>query len=88
MITKKRVPRTGIWLFIIAIIMFGIGFLFPAANSALSEPGKQAPSDLKQNHNRLINESSPYVCQAFACKLPTTSIDQMLENLRQKYSID
>ena len=28
-------------------------------------------------------QATAYVCQEFACKLPTTSIDQMLENLRQ-----
>ena len=27
--------------------------------------------------------ATAYVCQEFACKLPTTSIDQMLKNLRQ-----
>jgi uncharacterized protein YyaL (SSP411 family) len=28
-------------------------------------------------------KATAYVCQEFACKLPTTSIDQMLENLGQ-----
>ena len=28
-------------------------------------------------------QATAYVCQEFACKLPTTSIDQMLDNLRQ-----
>jgi len=28
-------------------------------------------------------QATTYVCQEFACKLPTTSIDQMLKNLRQ-----
>jgi uncharacterized protein YyaL (SSP411 family) len=28
-------------------------------------------------------QATAYVCQEFACKLPTTSIDQMLKNLRQ-----
>jgi uncharacterized protein YyaL (SSP411 family) len=27
--------------------------------------------------------ATAYVCREFACKLPTTSIDQMLKNLRQ-----
>jgi len=27
-------------------------------------------------------QATAYVCQEFACKLPTTSIDQMLENLQ------
>jgi uncharacterized protein YyaL (SSP411 family) len=28
-------------------------------------------------------QATAYVCQKFACRLPTTSIDQMLENLKQ-----
>jgi uncharacterized protein YyaL (SSP411 family) len=28
------------------------------------------------------NQATAYVCQEFACKLPTTSIEQMLDNLR------
>jgi hypothetical protein len=28
-------------------------------------------------------QATAYVCQEFACKLPTTSIDQMLKNIRQ-----
>ena len=28
-------------------------------------------------------QATGYVCREFACKLPTTSIDQLLENLRQ-----
>ena len=63
MITKNRTPQTTIRIFVVAITMFGMTLLFPAANSAASEPGKQAPSKLKQNHNRLINESSPYLLQ-------------------------
>jgi uncharacterized protein YyaL (SSP411 family) len=30
-----------------------------------------------------VCQESAYVCQEFACKLPTTSIEQMLRNLRQ-----
>jgi uncharacterized protein YyaL (SSP411 family) len=29
-------------------------------------------------------QATAYVCREFACKLPTTRIDQMLENLRQE----
>jgi uncharacterized protein YyaL (SSP411 family) len=28
-------------------------------------------------------QATAYVCQEFACRLPTTSIDQMLKNLKQ-----
>ena len=63
MITNNRMPQTTIRIFIIAITMFGTTLLFPAANSASSEPGTQAPSKLKENYNRLINESSPYLLQ-------------------------
>ena len=28
-------------------------------------------------------QATAYVCREFACKLPTTRIDRMLENLRQ-----
>ena len=28
-------------------------------------------------------QATTYVCQNFACRLPTTSIDQMLKNLRR-----
>jgi uncharacterized protein YyaL (SSP411 family) len=28
-------------------------------------------------------QATAYVCQNFACRLPTTSIDQMLKNLTQ-----
>jgi hypothetical protein len=28
-------------------------------------------------------QATAYVCQNFACRLPTTSIDQMLKNLQQ-----
>ncbi len=28
-------------------------------------------------------QATAYVCQEFACRLPTTSIDQMLDNLKQ-----
>ncbi|CAB1058220.1 Uncharacterized protein YyaL [Olavius sp. associated proteobacterium Delta 1] len=28
-------------------------------------------------------QATAYVCQNFACRLPTTIIDQMLKNIRQ-----
>ncbi|MCP4629023.1 MAG: hypothetical protein GY850_36780 [bacterium] len=31
-------------------------------------------------------QATAYVCQDFACRLPTTSIDQMLKNLTQDIS--
>ena len=89
MITTNRIPQNTILVSIVAIAVLGTGLLFPAVNFAASEPGKQAPSKQKENHNRLMYESSPYLLQHatnpidwFACKLPTTSIVQMLENLR------
>jgi uncharacterized protein YyaL (SSP411 family) len=63
MITKTRIPQTIILVSIAVITMLGAVLLFPAVNSASSEPGKQAPSKQKEKHNRLINESSPYLLQ-------------------------
>lgn len=63
MITNNRIPQTTILVSILAITLFGATLLFPAVNSASSEPGKQAPSEQKENHNRLIYESSPYLLQ-------------------------
>ncbi len=63
MITNNRMPQTRIRIFIVAITILGTTLLFPAVNSASPEPGKQAPSKLKENYNRLINESSPYLLQ-------------------------
>jgi hypothetical protein len=63
MITNNRLPQTTIWVFIVAISMFGTTLLLPAANSAASKPEKQASSKQTENHNRLINESSPYLLQ-------------------------
>ena len=57
MITKIRLPQTLIPVSIVAITMLAAVLLFPAVNSASSEPGKQAPSKQSKNHNRLINES-------------------------------
>jgi hypothetical protein len=63
MFTNNRIPQTIIIVSIVAVTMLGAALLFPAVNSASSEPGKQAPSKQSKNHNRLINESSPYLLQ-------------------------
>ena len=63
MITKIRLPQTLIPVSIVAITILAAVLLFPAVNSASSGPGKQTPSKQKENHNRLINESSPYLLQ-------------------------
>jgi uncharacterized protein YyaL (SSP411 family) len=59
----------------------------PPFTKAFSDQVKQNPA----GHSQLMvalefalnpNYEVVIVCQQFACKLPTTSIDQMLENLR------
>ena len=63
MFTNNRIPQTIILVSIVAVTMLGAVLLFPTANSASSGPEKQAPSAQKENRNRLINESSPYLLQ-------------------------
>ncbi len=63
MITNNRIPQTTTLVSIVAIIMLGAALLLPAVNFASSESEKQAPSKQKEKHNRLINESSPYLLQ-------------------------
>ena len=63
MITKIRLPQTLIPVSIVAITLLAAVLLFPAVNFASAEPGKPAPKKQKENHNRLINESSPYLLQ-------------------------
>jgi len=63
MITNDRKPQIIILVSIVALTMLGVVLLFPAVNSASSGPGKQAAAEQKENHNRLINESSPYLLQ-------------------------
>ena len=49
--------------YIAAIILLVAALLFPAVNSAASEPGRPAPTKQEENYNRLIDESSPYLLQ-------------------------
>ncbi len=63
MITNNRILPTIILVSIVANIMLAATLLFPAVNFAASEPGKQSPTTQKKYHNRLINESSPYLLQ-------------------------
>jgi uncharacterized protein YyaL (SSP411 family) len=53
----------------------------PAKPEAAEEVTAIAPFTLPMAAKN--GQATAYVCQEFACKLPTTSIDQMLENLRQ-----
>ena len=56
-------------------------FFRPADHEAAAEVTGIAPFTLPMAAKN--GQATAYVCQEFACKLPTTSIDQMLENLRQ-----
>jgi uncharacterized protein YyaL (SSP411 family) len=53
----------------------------PANHEAAAEVTAIAPFTLPMAAKN--DQATAYVCQEFACKLPTTSVDQMLENLRQ-----
>ncbi len=63
MITHNRIPQTLLPASIVAITLMAAVLLFPAVNFASSEPGEPAPSKQKEHHNRLMNESSPYLLQ-------------------------
>ena len=52
----------------------------PADHDAATEVTRLAP--YTQPMSAINGQATAYVCQDFACKLPTTRIDQMLENLR------
>jgi uncharacterized protein YyaL (SSP411 family) len=53
----------------------------PADHEAAAEVTAIAPYTLPMTAKN--DRATAYVCQEFACKLPTTSVDQMLENIRQ-----
>ena len=53
----------------------------PADLEAAAEVTRIAPFTLPMAAKN--GRATAYVCREFACKLPTTSIDQMLKNLRQ-----
>ncbi len=63
MSTNNRIQRTIISVSTLAVTLLAAALLFPAVNFASSELGTQAPTGQKENHNRLINESSPYLLQ-------------------------
>ena len=63
MIMNIRLPQATIRFLVIGIMMLGTTLLLPTANFASSEAGKQVSSKPKENYNRLINESSPYLLQ-------------------------
>jgi hypothetical protein len=48
---------------IVAMAILGAVLLFPAVNYASSEPETQSTTKQTEHHNRLINESSPYLLQ-------------------------
>ena len=53
----------------------------PADHEAAAEVTDIAPFTLPMAAKN--GQATAYVCQEFSCKLPTTSIEQMLDNLRQ-----
>ncbi len=63
MIIYNRFKQTTLLVSIIALTIFGVALLFPAVNFASSKSGNQAPPKQMEKHNRLINESSPYLLQ-------------------------
>ena len=63
MTANNQIARTINLVPILAIIVLKAALLFPAVTSASSEPEKQAASKQKENYNRLIKESSPYLQQ-------------------------
>jgi hypothetical protein len=63
MSTNNRIQRTIISVSTLAVTLLAAALLFPAVNFASSELGKQAPTGQKENHNRHIDESSPYLLQ-------------------------
>ena len=63
MITNIRISQTIYLVPIVAIAMLGAVLLFPDINYASSEPETQSTTKQTESHNRLINESSPYLLQ-------------------------
>ena len=63
MITHIRISQNIYLVPIVAMAILGVVLLFPAVNYASSEPENQSTTNQTENHNRLINESSPYLLQ-------------------------
>ena len=63
MITDDRIQPISVQVYLAAIMMLAAALLFPAAILASSEPGMQSTPKQPEHHNRLINESSPYLLQ-------------------------
>ena len=63
MITHIRITQTIYLAPIVAMAILGVVLLFPAVNYASSEPETQSTTKQAEKHNRLINESSPYLLQ-------------------------
>ena len=63
MILHSQIKRTTIPVLIIVILLWGATLLFPTGNFASSDTAKQTTSNKSVKHNRLINESSPYLLQ-------------------------
>ncbi len=63
MITHIRISQTIYLVRILAMAILGAVLLFPAVNYASSEPETLSITKQTENHNRLINESSPYLLQ-------------------------
>ena len=63
MITNIRILQIIYLVPIFAIAMLGAVLLFPDINYASSEPETQSTTKQTESHNRLINESSPYLLQ-------------------------
>ncbi len=63
MFTDDRIQPTTVRIYLTAIIMLGAALLFPAEIFASSKPGIQSTPKQTEHHNRLVNESSPYLQQ-------------------------
>jgi uncharacterized protein len=63
MITEDRIEPITVLVSVVVILMLGAMLLIPAVIFASSEPGKQSSSKQREDHNRLIYESSPYLQQ-------------------------
>jgi hypothetical protein len=63
MIIHNRIKQTTIPVYLIAIAIMGAALLNPAGSYASSDTAKQTTSNQSVKHNRLINESSPYLLQ-------------------------
>ena len=63
MITNNRIPANIILVSIVTITIFGSGVAIPYYKFCRIGDRKASTSKQKENPNRLINESSPYLLQ-------------------------